>query len=196
MLDISLAISQLPNTTEVHVIAVDNECKELLFKMESGVEPKKEPSIHCVNLKKNGENEYFTFKRTEENDSGCIFADSLHSYLYEPNVSILKAGAYRCLTQHYAIYKLHPNSHLYTSDIYIPDFSGRIFHVKDSFSLSKKESKQSLSGLTQANISVRNFPLTVNELRKKTGLKEGGEFYLFATTLQNDKRVIIKCKKL
>ena len=196
MLDISLAINQLPNTTEVHVVAVDNECKELLFKMDSVIEPVKEPSIHCVNLKKNDENEYFTFTRKEENDSGCIFADSLQSYLYEPNVSILKAGAYRCLTQYYDIHKLHPNSHLYTSDTYIINFPGRIFHIKDAFSLNKKESKQSLSGLTQANISIRNFPLTVNELRKKMGLKDGGEIYLFATTLWDDKRMLIRCDKL
>jgi len=195
MLDISLAINQLPNTTEVHVIAVDNECKELLFKMGSNVEPKTEPSIHCVNLKKNNEIEYFTFKRAEENNSVCVFADSLCNYLYEPNVSILKAGAYRCLTQHYDIRKLHKNSHLYTSDIFISDFPGRIFCIKNSFSLNKKESKQSLSGITQANISVRNFPLTVNELRKKTGLKEGGGVYFFATTLKDEKRVIIKCEK-
>ena len=195
MLDISLAINQLPNTTEVHVVAVDNECKELLFKMESNIEPENESSIHCINLRKNHENEYFTFKRTEENNSECVLADSLHSYLYEPNVSILKAGAYRCLTQRYAISKLHSNSHLYTSDTYIFDFPGRVFRVKDSFSLNKKESKQSLSGLTQANISVRNFPLTVNELRKKTELKEGGEVYLFATTLKDERKVLIKCEK-
>ncbi len=197
MLDISLAVSQLPKTTEIHVIAVDNECKELLFKMESDVDPQKEHSIHCINLKKNNETEFFTFKRTEENSSACIFADSLYGYLYEPNVSILKAGAFRCLTQRYgAIRKLHKNSHLYTSNTYIPDFPGRIFRIKDSFSMNKKESKQSLSRLTQANISVRNFPLNVNELRKRTGLKEGGGVYLFATTLKDEKRVIIRCEKL
>ncbi len=196
MLDISLAVNQLVNTTEVYVIAVDNECKELLFKMEANTGAKKEPVIHCVNLKKNDEIDLFTFKKTEENNSACIFAGSLYNYLYEPNVSILKAGAYRCLTQHYAIRKLHKSSHLYTSDIYIPDFPGRIFHVKDVFSLNKKESKQSFSGITQANISVRNFPLNVNELRKKTGLKEGGNVYLFATTLKDEKKVIIRCEKL
>lgn len=195
MLDISLAVSQLPNTTAVYVIAVDNECKELLFKMESNISAETEPVIHCVNLKKNDKIDRFTFTRNEENDSMCLFADSLSNYLYEPNVTILKAGAYRCLTQYYAIRKLHKNSHLYTSDVYIPNFPGRIFSVKDVFSLNKKESKQSLSGLKQANISVRNFPLTVNELRKKTGLKEGGEVYLFATTLKEDKKVIIKCEK-
>jgi len=196
MLDISLAVSQLPNTTEVHIVAVDNECKELLFRMEASVEPKNEPTIYCVNLKKNGENEYFTFTKREENNSKCVFADLLCNYLYEPNAGILKAGAYRCLTQHYNIFKLHINSHLYTSDAYISDFPGRIFCVKDSFSLNKKESKQSLLGLAQANISVRNFPLTVNELRKKTGLKDGGEVYLFATTLKDDKKVLIKCEKV
>jgi 16S rRNA G966 N2-methylase RsmD len=196
MLDISLAVSQLPKTTEIHVIAVDNECKELLFKMESGAEPEKEPVIRCVNLKKNDQIEYFTFKRTEENSSACVFAGSLCDYLYEPNAAVLKAGAFRCLTQHYEIHKLHKNSHLYTSDTSIPNFPGRVFRIKDFFSLNKKESRKSLSGLMQANISVRNFPLTVNELRKKTGLKEGGEMYLFATTLKDEKRVIIRCEKL
>ena len=197
MLDISLAVSQLPHTKDVYVVAVDNECKELLFRMEMSAEPKNEPTIHCVNLKKNGSTEYFTFIKREENTSECVFADSLHNYLYEPNAAILKAGAYRCLMQYYDVFKLHINSHLYTSDTYISDFPGRIFCIKDSFSLNKKESRQSLLGLTQANISVRNFPLSVDELRKKMGLKDGGEIYLFATTLKNDdKKVLIKCEKV
>ena len=195
MLDISLALTQLPMTTEIHVVAVDNECKELLFKMEQNAKRGNEPVIYCVNLKKNHIDEHFSFTKTEENNSECCFADLSGSYLYEPNAAILKAGAYKCLTQHYPIRKLHPNSHLYTSDTYVPNFPGRSFCIIELFSLSKQESKQSLSGLTQANITVRNFPLSVNELRKKTGLKEGGEIYLFATTLWNEKRVLIKCKK-
>ncbi len=196
MLDISLALDQLSGTTEIHVVAVDNECKELLFKMERNVPQGNRPVICCVNLKKNHTNQYFTFTKTEESNSECRLADNPGNYLYEPNAAILKAGAYKSLTQHYPVRKLHPSSHLYTSDTYVADFPGRSFRVLEFFSLNKKESKQPLAGLTQANISVRNFPLTVNELRKKTALKEGGDVYLFATTLRDDKRVMIRCEKI
>ena len=197
MLDVALALKFLPETIEVHVVSVDGECKELLFLLRSGKSPDEvlipEPEIHCVNLRTTGLNQIFSFKRSEEQRAACRFAEIPGNYLYEPNASLLKAGAFSLLTQSYNVLKLHPNSHLYTSDGYISDFPGRIFSIETFFSF--KELKKYFGKNRKANITVRNFPNTVAEIRKKTGLREGGEAYLFATTLLDEKKVLICCKK-
>ena len=117
-------------------------------------------------------------------------------YLYEPNASILKAGAYRSLPQTYGVKKLHSSSHLYTSSHLIEDFPGRRFQVEAVSGFGKKELKTLLQGLEKANLTIRNFPSSVAELRKRLKLKEGGEDYLFATTLADESKVLIKCKKV
>ena len=122
-------------------------------------------------------------------------AAEVGAYLYEPNASILKAGAYRSLTQAYAVKKLHASSHLYTSPNYIEDFPGRRFQVEVVSGFGKKELKTLLQGLEKANLTIRNFPSSVADLRKRLKLKEGGEDYIFATTLADDSKVLIKCKK-
>jgi hypothetical protein len=195
MLDISLSLSQLTETTEIHIISLENECKELLFKIVPDKNPS-EPSIYCINIKKNGNSEYFSFKRSEEINRICNFTDSLQTYLYEPNSSILKAGAFKSITASYPLNKLHKNSHLYTSDQLIEHFPGRIFRINFTSSLNKKNIRKILSDTTQANISIRNFPLPVNELRKRLNLKEGGNLYIFGTTLHNNEKVIIGCEKI
>lgn len=119
----------------------------------------------------------------------------MESYLYEPDPSLLKAGAFKLPAVRFGLKKLHVNSYLYTADVRIPDFPGRVFRVDSTFSLGKKELKKELSGVMTANITVRNFPVKVEELRKKLKLKEGGDVYIFATTLSNNKRVLIKCHK-
>jgi hypothetical protein len=122
-------------------------------------------------------------------------AAEVGAYLYEPNASILKAGAYRSLTQTYPVNKLHASSHLYTSPYYIEDFPGRRFQVEAVSGFGKKELKTLLQGLEKANLTIRNFPSSVAELRKRLKLKEGGECYLFATTLPDESKALIKCRK-
>ena len=119
MLDLSLALRELQQTQEVHIISVNNECKELLLILGQTIPP--EIKIHCVNLSTKGEQEeqHFTFTREQEQCSQCNYTDSLDEYLYEPNASLLKAGAFKSLSSAFPIRKLHPNSHLYTSDTLI-----------------------------------------------------------------------------
>lgn len=195
MLDLSLALKALEHTQEVHILSVNNECKELLLLL--GQEPPKEVPIHCVNLFTKGvqEEQHFIFTREQEQRNECIYTDILGSYLYEPNTSLLKAGAFRSITAAYPVMKLHPNSHLYTSNVLITDFPGRVFRIVNQCSFNKKEIKESLADLKKANITVRNFPATVAELRKRINLTEGGDTYLFASTLNNGQKVLIRCEK-
>ena len=196
MLDLSLALRELQQTQEVHIISVNNECKELLLILGQTVP--QEIKIHCVNLSTKGEQEgqHFTFTREQEQCSQCNYTDSLDEYLYEPNTSLLKAGAFKSLSSAFPIRKLHPNSHLYTSDTLIDNFPGRIFRIVNQCSFNKKESKECLADLKKANITIRNFPATVVELRKRIKLSEGGDTYLFASTLNNEQKVLIRCEKI
>lgn len=192
MLDLSQALKELRHTHEVHILAVNNECKELLVILRRDASP--EVSIHCVNLTPNGE-QRFSFTREQEQQCGISYAGQTGSYLFEPNASILKAGAFRLLTSAFPVKKLHPNSHLYTSDSAVSGFPGRSFRITGQCSLNKKEIKSCLGDLRKANITVRNFPASVAELRKRLKLSEGGEDYLFATTLGNEQKVLIRCRK-
>lgn len=194
MLDISLALRSLPETREVHVVSVENECKELLFLLDK--ETREDVTIHAVNLSDKKEMAPFVFQRKEEQSLQIAYTGELGAYLYEPNTSLLKAGAYKMPAQAYSLEKLHPDSHLYTSKEVVPSFPGRIFRIDNAFSLNKKDRKKHLSGLSQANITVRNFPLSVEAIRKQTGLKPGGDVYLFATTLGGGERIIIETRKL
>lgn len=201
MLDLSLALKELQHTQEVHILSVNNECKELLLLLGQEPPAEQNPSaeipIHCVNLFTKGvqEKQHFVFTREQEQRSECTYTDTLGSYLYEPNTSLLKAGAFRSIAATYPMKKLHPNSHLYTSDTLITDFPGRAFRIISQCSFNKKEIKESLSDLKKANITVRNFPSTVAELRKRINLAEGGDTYLFASTLNNGQKILIRCEK-
>lgn len=194
MLDLSLALRDLPYAKEVHVVSVANECKEVLIILEK-VAPDKEMAIHCINVLKNGDVQRYTFSKEQESE-GCDYTDEIGTYLYEPNASILKAGAYKSIANSFNLKKLHPNSHLYTSDVKQADFPGRCFECKSVFSLNKKELKMYLGDVKQANITVRNFPSSVADLRKRLRLSDGGEIYLFATTLKSEQKVLIKCHKI
>ena len=131
----------------------------------------------------------------QEKASACPLTDQVGTYLYEPNVAILKAGAFRSLTQTYPVMKLHLSSHLYTSASLVPDFPGRRFRVESVSGFGKKELKAFLKDMDKANITIRNFPLSVAELRKRLKLKEGGDDYIFATTLSGGQKVLIRGKK-
>lgn len=202
MLDLSLALKELKHTQEVHILSVNNECKELLLLLgqEAPTEqaPPEEIPIRCANLFTKGaqEEQHFAFTREQEQHSQCTYTDSLGDYLYEPNASLLKAGAFRSVATAYSVRKLHPNSHLYTSDTFIENFPGRIFRIVNQCSFNRKEAKESLADLKKANVTVRNFPATVAELRKRLHLTEGGDTYLFASTLNDGRKVIIRCEKV
>ena len=195
MLDLSLALNTLRHVTSAHIISVGNECKELLLIEDKEYGDKKPPvQITCINMTAKGE-EMFCFTREEEQNSVCTYATALGKYLYEPNSSIMKGGAYKSIAQRFGLNKLHPNSHLYTSDTYLEEFPGRIFEIIDSCSFNKKELKSKLGSVKQANLAVRNFPTTVADIRKRIKLAEGGNVYLFATTLNNEDKVMIICRK-
>ena len=193
MLDLSLALHHLSFVKEVHVVSVANECKELLVILSNDAANSK-VSIHCVNLLKSGEAQVFSFDKEEEMQ-GCVYTSKVGRYLYEPNASILKGGAYKCISNRYNLKKLHQNSHLYTSDELVIDFPGRKFECDAVFSLNKKELKMNLGEIKQANITIRNFPSSVSELRKRLKLLDGGDTYLFATTLVDEQKVLVKCHK-
>lgn len=194
MLDLSLALKSLKYIRQVHIVSVQNECKELLLILQKTPIPS-QVSIHCEHILSAGEPQSFVFTQEKEREADCPMAKQMGDYLYEPNASILKAGAYRSLTQAFQVEKLHASSHLYTSSTYIPDFPGRRFRVEQVGGFGKKEQKTLLQGVEKANLTVRNFPASVDELRKRLKLKEGGDIYLFATTLADGQKVLIKCRR-
>ena len=191
MLDINKALKELHHVKEVHVVAVANECKELVFILERGY--KGEPQFVCVNLMTPQPAVCFT--REEERQCSMRLSDSVLSYLYEPNPAVMKAGCSKMLTERFGIFKLHKNSNLYTSNRLIPDFPGRIFEVVDWAPYNKKVKQTLLQGVEKASIAVRNFPLSVAELRRVLKIKDGDIVYLFATTLKGEEKVIISTKK-
>ena len=195
MLDLSLALNTLKHVHEVHVVSVNNECKELLVVLQN-TPILSEIMVYCVHILPSGDRQMYTFIHDQEKTSPCLMATEVETYLYEPNASILKAGAYRSLTQNYPIKKLHVSSHLYTSYHFIEDFPGRRFRVEAVSGFGKKELKSFLQGMEKANLTIRNFPSSVAELRKRLKLKEGGEDYLFATTLADENKVLVKCRKM
>lgn len=194
MLDLSQALKEIKSVTEVHVVSVDNECKELLFLLKRNCES--EPSITCVNLSKKRNQPKISFLLSQEKARQIPYTSEIEQYLYEPNASLLKAGFYKGLTELYPLRKLHSDSHLYTSDRFIPDFPGRVFQTEAYTSFNKKELRNFLCRTEKASLAVRNFPLSVSELHKKLKIKDGGETYLFATTLANGKHILLKNKKI
>jgi len=194
MLDLSLALKTLKYVREAHIVSVNNECKELLLILQKN-SVSSEVVIHCEHIVNSIEHQHFVFIQEQERTSDCPLTSQVGTYLYEPNASILKAGAYRSLTQDYPVKKLHPSSHLYTSPQLIDDFPGRRFWVEAIGGFGKKELKSFLLGIEKANLTIRNFPSSVAELRKRLKLKEGGEDYIFATTLADESKVLIRCKK-
>ena len=152
-----------------------------------------EPQFVCANLLTSQAKLCFT--REEERSCPSRIADTVLNYLYEPNPAVMKAGCYKLLTERFDVLKLHKNSNLYTSEQFIPDFPGRIFKVEDWTPYSKKIKQTLLSDVAQASIAVRNFPLSVAELRKILRIGDGDAIYLFATTLKGEKKIIIRTKK-
>lgn len=193
MLDIELALEQLGKVKQVWVVAVQNEVKEVLYLLQPKTLPATEIERTAVNLLPDTEPQTVSFTGIDENQATPHYADP-DEYIYEPNAAILKAGAYRYLGQLYELSKLHPNSHLYTSATLVPGFPGRSFRCLSVSRYNKKELMRLLPN-KKANITVRNFPETVAEIRKKTGIKEGGDTYLFFTTDMHQKPIVLVCRK-
>ena len=191
MLDITKALGELRHVKEVHVVAVANECKELDFVMERSFQG--EPLLIGVNLLTHQPEVRFTLE--EENRCQGRLSDGISNYLYEPNPAVMKAGCNKLLAERYGVCKLHKNSNLYTSERLVSDFPGRIFEVEGWAPYNKKLKQVLLPDLEKASIAVRNFPLTVADLRKALKIGDGDEIYLFATTLKGEHKVIVRTKK-
>ena len=191
MLDISQALKELHYVKEIHIVAVENECKELLFKLEPEFDG--EPVFTCVNLQTNQSSVQFT--QEEEKVATLQLAKEVGRYLYEPNAALMKGGCFKLLSQRFDVQKLHRNSHLYTSEKLIENFPGRIFEIND-WAIYGKKAKALLDGIDKASIAVRNFPMTVAELRKKLKIGDGDKVFLFATTMSNERFIILKTTPL
>lgn len=192
MLDWHRAISELSHVREVHIISVNNECKELLLVL-SARNMDENLRIYCIN-----DAQSFVCDELDMESSQVKIAPSTleeMQYLYEPNASLMKAGCFGVLSGRYDARMLSKNSHLFVSQAPIEAFPGRSFRIIAVSSFNKKELKRHLSGITKANIATRNFPLSVAELRKRLKLKDGGETYIFATTLSDESHVLVITEK-
>lgn len=218
MLDWHRAVSELSHVREVHIVSVNNECKELLLVLSArnmgmnmvsetdlGAKHDENLRIFCIN-----DSQSFVCDETEMASSAVKIAspDKIVSseritspaldempYLYEPNASLMKAGCFGVLSERYDAKMLSKNSHLFVSEDPVEAFPGRTFRIIAVSSFNKKELKRQLSGITKANIATRNFPLSVAELRKRLKLKDGGETYIFATTLSDESHVLVICER-
>lgn len=191
MLDWHRAVSELNCVKEVHIISVNNECKELLLVLSA--RNMGNLRIYCVN-----DAQSFVCEESDMESSSVKIAPSTFEemqYLYEPNASLMKAGCFGVLSGRYDARMLSKNSHLFVSQAPIEAFPGRSFRIIAVSSFNKKELKRHLSGITKANIATRNFPLSVAELRKRLKLKDGGEIYIFATTLSDESHVLMITEK-
>lgn len=191
MLDWHRAVSELNCVKEVHIISVNNECKELLLVLSA--RNMGNLRIYCIN-----DAQSFVCDEMDMEESSVKIAPSTleeMQYLYEPNASLMKAGCFSVLSERYGARMLSKNSHLFVSQAPIEAFPGRSFRIIAVSSFNKKELKRHLSGITKANIATRNFPLSVAELRKRLKLKDGGEIYIFATTLSDESHVLMITEK-
>lgn len=208
MLDWHRAVSELKHVREVHIVSVGNECKELLLVLsaENMEESTLSSSGHGTTRKGNLQifcvNDALSFvcdeKRMATSAAKIAPVDKIKEmrYLYEPNASLMKAGGFGVLSERYGIGMLSKNSHLFVGESPVVDFPGRSFRIIAYSSFNKKELKKQLAGIAKANIATRNFPLSVAELRKRLKLKDGGETYIFATTLADGSHVLIITNKI
>ena len=194
MADIARLLQQMPETIEVHVIGVRNECKEIVAVLEEGnTGPAR---IVCVDFR-TSDILQFVFTADEEHAAEMMLADmdAQMRFLYEPDVTLLKAGVFRLPCKKWGVRKLDANSHFYVSDTLIEDFPGRIFNINEIMPFSSKLIKTLKTRLPQANIATRNFVLTSDELRKRSGIRDGGNDYLFGTTSHNHGQLLLLCRK-
>lgn len=190
MLDWHKAVSDLgKRVAEVHIVSVGNECKELLLLMSANHDG--EPTIYCVN-----DDRSLIYMPSQDTIVPALAAEDKPTYLYEPNASIMKAGCFGVLTQHYPVAALAIDSHLFVSNEEVKDFPGRRFTVTAVSRMNKKDLAIALKGITRANIAVRNFPISAQELRKRLHIADGGDCYIFGTTSANGDHLLFLCHKL
>ena len=224
MLDWRKAVEDIGrrHVSAVHIVSVNNECKELILKVKgskgekvkgskgekvkgskgekvkvSKGEKAKETKVVCMNLQPDGSRECFEFDADAPSPNKILHSSrsTLH-FLYSPNASIMKAGCFELLAERFGVTPLHQNSHLFVSEQEVSDFPGRGFIIERTTSMNKRELKESLAGLTQANIAVRNFPISAEELRRRLKLRDGGDVYIFATTIENLGHRLLICRKI
>lgn len=196
MLDWRKAVADFDGTVrEVHIVATGNECKELLLVL--GQQMHEEPSaprVFCVN--DNQRIDYDSAAYTQGLRIGGKPLPEVKNYLYEPNASIMKAGCFDLVEERFGVTQVGPSSHLFVSATPVADFPGRGFAIEAIGGMNKKDIKRLLNGTKQANIAVRNFPLTAPQLRKKLKLADGGPVYLFGTTMQGCNHVLLRTSKI
>ena len=212
MADISSLLRELPETTSIHILSIDNECKELLLLLtqdnrhrvdsSSGNRSNTEQAeieVSCMNFIKRGNIQSFTFTYGKERSAEPKYAESIERYLYEPNSSILKSGAFKTISNRFDIKKLEKSTHLYTSDRIAEGFPGKIFEIKKVIDYSNNTIRNLNKSYPKANISVRNFPIPANELKKRAGIEDGGNIQLIGTTILNSSesiRKILVCERV
>lgn len=190
LLDITAALRELSYVWRVYVVSVDHECRELLFLCQQGYTG--EPRIHTIHLHKDF-TETFDFSLAEEKATDVSYGAVLN-YLYEPNPSLMKAGAFRSIARAFNISKLHVNSHLYTSETYLAGFPGRIFEVLSRIPGNGRGLERFLPE-RKANVVVRNYPLSAEQLKKKFGLSDGGSDYVIGTTSQTEGKLVLFARR-
>ncbi len=188
MLDISIGLKELQFVSEIHIVALNNEVKELLWLIKSDFTG--QPKVKTININKDCK-DVFEFNI---NDQLNTEYSTPKKFLYEPNAAIMKSGAFNLISNRYKIQKLHKHTHLFTNDILI-NFPGRKFIINEVVTYQKKNFKK-IANIDKANISIRNFPESVAVLRKKLKIKDGGAIYLFFTITEDNKKIIISCTKV
>ena len=194
MLDITEAVAQLKHVSEITIVAVKNECKEILFLCTGSVSDTS-PKCRCINFKSNGSVDKITFNREEETTLSIPYSANIEQYIYDPNVTLLKGGAFKTTSILYDIKKIHRNTHLYTSEKKIEQFAGRIFKVIKELHPSAKEIAKDIPN-GKAHVITRNYPMSSEELQKKLRLKEGGDLYIIGLTKRDDKKAIYLCEAI
>jgi len=198
MVDISRALQQLHNVSDVHIVAARNECKEVLVEMmrtNRNETSDRHVKIHCVDFRSSDIVQY-DFVLEDEQKAMSDIADGVSiDYVYEPDVTILKAGAFKQLCADFGVKKLEVNSHFYSSEKLMHAFPGRCFKVERLIPFSGKILKTLKREIPQANVSARNFPLTADQIKSRSGIRDGGDVYLIATTIHNLGETLIQCRK-
>ncbi|MBR1688958.1 MAG: SAM-dependent methyltransferase [Prevotella sp.] len=193
--------------SEIHIVSVDNECKELLMVGPTPDASRGEGRLVCVNLRTNAEPQIFetTFTAAQQTTlpsrsggvgGGLLGLGGEFPFLYEPNASLMKAGCFGELCSRFGVSPVGPNSHLFVSSEQVADFPGRSFHIERTTTMNRRELKAALDGISHANIATRNFPLSPAELRKRLKLKDGGNDYIFATTATGGIHLLFICRKI
>ncbi len=202
MLDWHKAMGDMKHVAEVHIVSVRNECKELLLVLRKDA-PICRPCLYCADCHEGSEAELlFDLDRFEVDDVNKQLLSEPYAtpvagmYLYEPNASLMKAGCFIALSSRFAMPQVAKNSHLFLSERLCDDFNGRRFVIESVCTMNKKELRKSLSCIDKANVAVRNFPMSVAELRKRLKLNDGGSHYIFATTSCDNVRMLLVCKKV